>query len=110
MNKLDLTNKPFIITLCGSVKFRHQFEEAAKSESLSGKIVIYPSFFSTEGLTEDEEIFLSNLHKRKIDISDEVLVINPKGYIGEHTANQINYAMRKGLPVRYLKPPEKEGE
>lgn len=35
---------------------------------------------------------LDTLHLRKIDMADEVLVVNPDGYIGACTAREIDYA------------------
>ena len=44
------------------------------------------------------------MHKRKIDMADEIFVINVGGYIGTSTASEIKYAQEKGKPVRYLEP------
>jgi hypothetical protein len=49
---------------------------------------------------------LDQLHFRKIDISDEILVLNVGGYIGSSTRNEIEYATRTGKRVRYLVEPE----
>lgn len=49
---------------------------------------------------------LDELHKRKIDLSDEILVLNVGGYIGESTRSEINYAEAHGKPVKYLEPIE----
>jgi hypothetical protein len=48
---------------------------------------------------------VDEVHKRKIDLADEVLVLNIDGYIGESTRSEINYAMAHGKPVRYIEPP-----
>jgi len=45
---------------------------------------------------------LDELHKRKIDIADEILVLNVGGYIGESTRGEIAYAQAHGIPIRYL--------
>ena len=42
------------------------------------------------------------MHKQKIDMSDEIFVINVEGYIGESTRNEIEYAKAKGKKVSYL--------
>ena len=47
---------------------------------------------------------LDELHKRKIDLSDSVYVLNVGGYIGESTRSEIDYADSKGIPVVYLEP------
>jgi len=49
---------------------------------------------------------LDELHLRKIDLADEVLILNVDGYIGESTRNELNYAKSKGKKIRFLE----EGE
>ena len=50
---------------------------------------------------------LDEMHKRKIDMADEIFVINVDGYIGSSTRSEIAYANEHGKPVNYLVPPEK---
>ena len=45
---------------------------------------------------------LADMHKRKIDMADEIFVINVGGYIGESTRGEIVYAKSQGIAVRYL--------
>ncbi|MPM93478.1 hypothetical protein SDC9_140615 [bioreactor metagenome] len=45
---------------------------------------------------------LDDIHKRKIDMSDEIYVINKNGYIGESTKGEIEYAIKNGKRVDYL--------
>ncbi len=42
------------------------------------------------------------MHKRKIDMADEIYVINVGGYIGESTRSEIEYAKKNGRAVNYL--------
>ena len=49
---------------------------------------------------------LDDTHKRKIDMADEVFVINVGGYIGSSTRSEIEYTTRTGKAVRYLEPQE----
>jgi len=44
---------------------------------------------------------LDTLHLRKIDLADEILVLNQDGYIGESTRREIDYAASLGKPVRF---------
>jgi len=102
---------PLIVTLCGSTKFKKEFEEAAKRESLKGRIVLTVSFFThadNVSITEDQKIALDQLHLRKISISDEILVLNKGGYIGSSTTNEIKFAYSRGVHVRYLEPLKEE--
>jgi len=95
-----------VITLCGSTRFREEFLEVQKRLTLEGNIVISVGLFGHSG---DDEVWsdgvkemLDDMHKRKIDMADEVFVINKGGYIGSSTRSEIEYAHATGKPVRYL--------
>ncbi len=47
---------------------------------------------------------LDELHKRKIDLADEVYILNVGGYIGESTRSELEYAKAQDKPVRFLEP------
>lgn len=104
-----------VITLCGSTRFKNEFMEAQKRLTLEGNIVISVGLFGHAGDTEvwegmDEDtltqtkIMLDDMHKRKIDMADEIFVINVGGYIGASTRSEIAYATEHGKVVRYLEP------
>ena len=93
-----------VITLCGSTRFRAEFEKAQRDLALLGNVVISVSFFvhqTEEAVTPDEKILLDSIHCNKIALSDEILVINPGGYIGESTRNEINFAIKLGKKINY---------
>jgi uncharacterized protein YkuJ len=93
-----------VITLCGSTKFKNQFEQANAYLTLQGNIVISLAFFEqSEGfeITQEQAELLGSLHFRKIDISDEIFVINVDGYIGNSTKKEIEYAEKNGKVIRY---------
>lgn len=100
--------KPDIVCLCGSTRFFKTFDEQNYKLTLAGKIVlsIGCNTKSDEGLgiTEDQKRQLDELHKRKIDLCDYVLVLNVGGYVGESTRSEIQYAYEHGKPVAYLEP------
>ena len=52
-------------------------------------------------LTKTKEM-LDDMHKRKIDMADEIFVINVNGYIGSSTKSEIEYAIKTGKKVNYL--------
>ena len=95
-----------VITLCGSTKFKEQYLEAQKRLTLEGNIVISVGLFGHSGddevWTEGTKAMLDDMHLRKIDMADEVFVINVGGYIGSSTRNEIKYAIDHGKEVRYL--------
>ena len=102
-----------VITLCGNTRFKNEFMEAQKKLTLEGNIVISVGLFGHsgdnevwEGMDEDTltatKIMLDDMHKRKIDMADEIFVINVGGYIGSSTRSEIEYAQSTGKAVRYL--------
>ncbi|MGN7472407.1 DUF4406 domain-containing protein [Brevibacillus brevis] len=96
--------KPRVITLCGSTRFKREFEEVNKNLTLQGNLVISVGVFGhSEGiqLSEQEKQMLDNIHLRKIDMADEIYVINFGGYIGSSTKNEIEYAKATGKEIRY---------
>lgn len=107
--------RPVIVCFCGSTKFKQAFIDANFRETRAGKIVLSVGWFSHA----DEEVWIptaadkegfDELHKRKIDLADEVYVLNVGGYIGSSTRSEIEYAVKHGKPVRYLEQPIPQGD
>ena len=102
--------RPRIVCLCGSTKFYEAFMVANYRETMAGAIVLSVGFFMHRpethghalGCTPEQKVALDELHKRKIDLADEVYVINVGGYIGESTKSEIAYAMAHAKGIRYL--------
>lgn len=97
-----------IITLCGSTKFKKEFEIEQARLTLEGNIVLSVGMFGHEvnlDMNGDTKRMLDKLHFKKIDMSDEVFVINPGGYIGLSTCDEIYYAEAVGVPIKFLVKP-----
>ena len=108
-----MVDKYPVITLCGSTRFKDEFETVQKKLALQGNIVISVGFFSHWENKDDYILpktrkMLDDIHKRKIDISDSIFVINVGGYIGEGTKSEIEYALSHGKEVKYLEEKEEE--
>lgn len=101
-----MVGKYKVVTLCGSTKFKEEFIKAQKRLTLEGYIVISVGLFGHSGdmevCTEGTKAMLDDMHMRKIDMADEIFVINVGGYIGESTRREIDYATSKGMTIRYL--------
>lgn len=96
--------KPIVVCLCGSTKFKREFEEAELELTLEGKIVLTVGGFMHADIldiSKEQKRNLDRLHKRKIAMSDEILVLNVGGYIGESTRSEIEYAIAYGKTVSY---------
>lgn len=103
-----MVGKYKVITLCGSTKFKDEFLKEQKRLSLEGNIVISLGLFrhsgDNEGWSEGTKEMLDDMHKRKIDMADEIFVINKDGYIGKSTQNEIEYAIKTNKKVNYMEP------
>ena len=99
-----------VITLCGSTRFRAEYERVQKELTLQGNIVISVGLFGHSGDDEvwkdGEKEMLDEMHLAKIDMADEIFVINPGGYIGQSTSREIAYARNRGKTVKSLCPLE----
>ena len=115
---------PEVVTLCGSTRFTDEFSKQQLLLSLEGKVVLSIAILTevvVQGLGLDgnthfgealgaKEV-LDELHLRKIDLSDSILVLNVGGYIGDSTRREIQYAREHGKRVDWLEAMgQKEGE
>jgi hypothetical protein len=112
--KIIAVDEPFptIVALCGSTRFWRQFQISGLAETMAGRIVL--SIGAASG-TDDEHFgnlpereydrikaMLDELHLRKIDLADEVLILNVGDYVGESTRRELYYARANGKRVRWL--------
>jgi hypothetical protein len=101
-----IEEKPTIVCLCGSTRFLPAFQEANLRETLNGRIVLTVGCETKSDLMlelgTDVKAMLDELHKRKIDLADEILVLNVGGYIGASTASEIVYAEDHHKRIRWL--------
>ena len=115
--KLDaqtLPELPKVVCLCGSTRFYEQFQRYNFEETMAGRIVLSVGFYphggfeskalhgGDVGVTPEQKVALDVLHKQKIDLADEVLVLNVGGYIGDSTRSEVAHARATGKPVRWL--------
>jgi hypothetical protein len=103
-----MTARPIIVCLCGSVSFRDAFEQAELEEALAGRIVLSVASFSPTELSAGIRAHLDELHLRKIELADEVLILNVGGYVGKSTMRQLAFAQAIGKRVRFLNQAEGE--
>ncbi len=101
-----MVGKYKVITLCGSTKFKDDFLKEQKRLTLEGNIVISIGLFGHSGDNEAMDIktkeMLDDMHKRKIDMADEIFVINKNNYIGNSTKSEIEYALKNNKVVKYM--------
>ena len=97
-----------VITLCGSTKFKDTFLKAQKELTLQGYIVLSVGLFGHSGDPEvfDKKNMLADMHKRKIDMSNAIMVIDDNDYIGDSTRDEMHYATEQGKFVYFYNHPE----
>ena len=111
-----LVRRPDVVCLCGSMRFIQQFNDLRKILTYEHKIVLSPEVVKSDLYLKDTDFqkklrsALNELQLRRIDISNFVLVVNVKGYIGESTRREIQYAKDIGKPIRYLEPEPDSGQ
>ena len=95
-----------IITLCGSTRFKEDFERVNRELTLQGNIVISVGCFGHAGdsFTNEQKVMLDEIHKRKIDLADAIYVINKDHYIGSSTKSEIEYAREHNKEIIYMVP------
>ena len=98
-----MSDRPEIVCLCGSVGFAAELAAANRSLTLAGAVVVGPGVLDGP-LTDAQTAALGELHLRKIDLADRVLVVNPGGYVGDSTRREIAYARATGTPVSFTDP------
>lgn len=100
--------KPTVVCIIGSSRFKDHHLGHAQRFTLAGKIVLVAGFFhhvDRYPITDAQKKQIDELCLRKIDLADEVYVVNINGYIGESTSGAIEYAKELGKPVTYMEPP-----
>lgn len=105
------SERPTVVCLCGSTRFYEAWQQANFDETVAGRIVLSVGFYphaedkahaAHVGITPGQKVALDDLHKRKIDMADEILVLNVGGYVGDSTRSEIAYARGHGKRVRWL--------
>lgn len=101
--------RPKVVCFLGSTKFKEHELGLAQRETLRGHIVLMHGFYhhvDRVPISDRQKADLDRLMLNKIDLADEVFVINVNGYVGESTKRAIEYARDKDKPVRWLEQPE----
>lgn len=94
-----------IITICGSLKFEEDIKYRAEKLTLEGYCVlsiIYPVMADIKTYTSEQRERFAKAHRKRIDLSDAIFVVNKNGYIGDSTQKEIEYAKAKGKEIIFL--------
>lgn len=108
--------RPKIIVLCGSSKFVDVMAVCAwllekHEDAITMGLNLLPMWYrSPKGelpehhLAEHEGVSeqMDNLHLKKIELADEIFVVNYNDYIGESTAREIEHAKKHNKKIRWF--------
>lgn len=92
-----------VITICGSLRYSKEMMKIAEKLELKNGYAVIQCVYNVDGQKYEEidESILDKIHRKKIDISDAIYVVNIDGYIGNSTKNEIEYAINNGKEVIY---------
>jgi hypothetical protein len=109
---------PKVVCVCGSSRFKVSIETARRNLTELGIIVLGPELFGNEGndpakehlprISEERKRALDNLHLRKVELADCLLVVNPNGYVGESTKNEMIHGVGLGKELWFSHHPSAE--
>ena len=92
-----------VITICGSMRFSKEMMKIAEELELKDGYAVIQCVYNVDGQKYEgiDANILDKIHRKKIDISDAIYVVNIDGYIGNSTRNEIEYAKNNGKEVIY---------
>ena len=99
-------NEVEVITICGSMRYSKQMMKIAEDLEIKEGYAVIQCVYNIEGKKYEglDAKILDKIHRKKIDISDAIYVVNIDGYIGSSTKNEIEYAIKHGKKVIYHEP------
>ena len=105
-------DKPKIVTICGSSRFVEimavaQWLIERDELAITMGLNLLPSWYPDcplDHLAEHEGCAneMDELHLRKIDLADEIFVVDWDNYIGDSTSKEIKYAEKNDKRIRYF--------
>jgi hypothetical protein len=106
--------RPKVIVLCGSSRFVDIMAVCAwiierDENAITMALHLLPRWYFKkevvkDHLAEHENVReqMDTLHLRKIDLADEIFVVNYEDYIGDSTTNEVRYAQKTGKNIRWF--------
>lgn|SRR5574337_1538668 len=101
---------PKIVVLCGSSRYVELMAVCAwlierDEGAIALTLHLLPWWYGAkpDHLAEEEGVAaqMDALHRQKIDLADQVFVVNYADYIGQSTSKEIAYALTRRKPLRW---------
>ena len=95
-----------VITICGSMRYSKEMMKISEELELKEGDAVIQCVYNIDGQRYEgvDASILDKIHRKKIDISDAIYVVNIDGYIGNSTKKEIEYAINNGKEVIYHEP------
>ena len=93
-----------VVTLCGSMRFQNEMMEIAEKLAREGECVLTPVYMVMKDceISEEEVKRLKLEQFKRIELANEIFVVNVDEYVGESTMAEIEFAERNGKRVRWM--------
>ncbi len=97
-----------VITICGSMRYSKEMMKIAEELEIKKGYAVIQCVYNIDGQRYEgvDASILDKIHRKKIDISDAIYVVNIDGYIGNSTKAEIEYAKSNNKEVIYHEPLE----
>lgn len=90
------------LTICGSMRFQDAMPEIAFAlETRYGFNALQCVYDGGHGVAAEEKAALVMAHRRKIELSDAIYVVDIDGYIGKSVSEEIEFAKALGKEIIY---------
>lgn len=92
-----------VVTICGSMRYSKEMMKISEELELKKGYAVIQCVYNVDGLKYEgvDASVLDKIHRKKIDISDAIYVVNINGYIGNSTKKEIEYAIKNGKEIMY---------
>ena len=89
------------VTICGSMKFQEEMQKIAFDLETKHDMSVLQCVYNVENMdiSAIQEKALAKAHRKKIEISDAVYIVNIGGYIGNSVSEEIRFARMKGKEI-----------
>jgi hypothetical protein len=101
------------VCLCGSTRFWETFRDVGLDLTMAGIVVLTIGICAPDSMVlanpdsdqaKRQKAMLDMLHKHKINLATQVLVLNVDGYIGDSTRSEIAHAEARRKVIKWLFP------
>lgn len=93
-----------IVVICGSVRFKNEMLGYRDEQMTKGKWILLPENMDIDIQKIDRRVKdqMDQLHLKKIDCADKVIIWNREGYMGESTRRELSYSLKNNKAIEFI--------